>query len=231
METEKFSCYMKQSKKPAKSIQSYVRSLEFYADFLRANRQIDSPDGASPGDLTAFVNWGVQAGENVYRHLWGIRSYYEFIQRTTMEMKVREWMEYLQNETRKLGEFPKVDKNSVKKLSAVGIKTVNQLLRAGYSHEKQAALAEQSGAPEAAILDLFKLSNLSRLPGLKKVRARLFFEAGLDTLESIAALEPEEVHRILQEFVERTGFDASVPTPDEARLAITMSRFLPENIT
>lgn len=31
-------------------------------------------------------------------------------------------------------------------------------------------------------MELFKLSNLSRLPGLKKTRGRLFYEAGLDTL-------------------------------------------------
>lgn len=28
-------------------------------------------------------------------------------------------------------------------------------------------------------MELFKLSNLSRLPGLKKTRGRLFYEAGL----------------------------------------------------
>jgi len=120
-------------------------------------------------------------------------------------------MEYVQNETRKLGEFPKVDQDSVKKLSAIGIKTVNQLLRAGNCQEKHAALSAQSGASQDAILELFKLSNLSRLPGLKKVRCRLFFEAGLDTLESIAALEPEEVHKILLDFIKKLGLMEAYP--------------------
>jgi len=231
MDKEKFTEYMKKAKRPVNTINGYVRSLEFYVNFLQSHQQISTPDEAKPIDLKEFVDWGVERGENVYRHLWGIRMYYEFRQRATMENTVREWMEYIQNETRKLREFPKVDQDSVKKLSAIGIRTVNQLLRAGNSQEKRVALSEKSGVSQDAILELFKLSNLSRLPGLKKVRGRLFYEAGLDTLSSIAALEPEEVCDILQDFIEKTGFDGSAPTPSEAQVAVTMARFLPENLT
>jgi histidyl-tRNA synthetase len=84
---------------------------------------------------------------------------------------------------------------------------------------------------EPKLLELFKLSHLSRLPGLKKVRCRLFYEAGLDTLASIAALEPAEVHEILQGFIERTGFEGVAPTLGEAEITVAMARFLPENLT
>jgi len=156
--------------------------------------------------------------------------YYEFKQLTTMEKTAREWMEYVQNETRKLREFPEVDQASVKKLSAIGILTINQLLMAGCMQEKREALAKKSGASLDAIAELFKLSDLSRLPELKKVRGRLFYEAGLDTLDSIAALEPEEVQKILQAYIDETGFDGSAPTFSEAQVAVTMARFLPERI-
>jgi hypothetical protein len=156
--------------------------------------------------------------------------YYEFKQLESMEKTSREWMEYVQNETRKLREFPKVDLDSVKKLSAIGISTVNQLLRAGSTPEKQEGLSQESGAPRDAILEIFKLSQLSRLPGLKKVRGRLFFEAGLDTLTSIAALEAEDVQTLLQDYIDRTGFDGSAPTLSEAQVAVTMARFLPEEL-
>jgi hypothetical protein len=230
VDTEAFKAYMKGKKKPANTISSYVRSLELYADFLRSNQQVGSPDEAGPTNVKAFVTWGTAKGENVYRHFWAIRMYYEFKELATMVNTVQEWMEYLQNETRKLGEFPKVDKDSVKKLSAMGLKTVNQFLKAAKTPAKLAAIAEQSGAPREAVLELYKLSQLSRLPGLKKVRGRLFYEAGLDTLESIAALEPEDIHSILKDFVERSGFEASVPTMGEAEVAVRMARFMPANL-
>jgi hypothetical protein len=230
MEKEKFRSFMKQARKPAGTINSYIKSVEFYAEFLQLHRQIRTPDEAKPVDLKEFVSWGVKQGENVYRHLWGIRMYYEFKQHEAMEKTAREWMEYIQNETRKLSEFPKVDQSSIKKLSAIGITTVNQLLKAGNSQEKLTVLSEKSGASQASILELFKLSNLSRLPGLKKIRCRLFYEAGLDTLASIAALQPEEVQKILRDHIEKTGFEASVPVLVEAQVAITMAKFLPENL-
>jgi hypothetical protein len=113
----------------------------------------------------------------------------------------------------------------------MGFKTVNQFLRAANTPEKLAAIVEQSGASRVSVLELFKLSQLARLPGLKKVRGRLFYEAGLDTLEAIAALEPEEVRSILKEYVEKSGFEGSVPTMGEAEVAIRMARFMPEHLT
>ena len=140
-------------------------------------------------------------------------------------------MEFIQNETRKLREFPKVDQDSVKKLSATGISTVNQLLRKGSTLEKRQALANASGAPLDSISELFKLSQLSRLPGLKAVRGRLFYEAGLDSLDSVAALNAEEIRSQLQDHIDRTGFDGSAPTVSEAEVAVTMAQFLPKDLT
>jgi len=230
MDEKNFREYMKQAKKPTRTIDAYVKSVEFYAVFLQSQQQVNSPEDARPPDLEKFVIWGSREGGNVYRHLWGIRTYYEFIQHEDMVMSASEWMEYLQNETRKLGEFPKVNRDSVKKLSAMGITTVNQLLRAGNTREKLMGVSEQSGASQASVVELFKLSSLSRLPGLKKVRGRLFYEAGLDTLTEIAILEPEEVQQILKDFVDKTGFEGIAPTLGEAQVAVRMARFLPENL-
>jgi Domain of unknown function (DUF4332) len=231
MEEEQFRQFMEKTKKPAATINSYINSVNFYADYLHSHRQIHTPDEARPVDLQAFVSWGTENGENVYRHLWGLRTYYEFLQHSTMVNTANERMEYLQNETRKLSEFPDVDRESIKRLSAVGITTVNQLLRAGNSPEKLAELSEKSGASQATIMELYKLSNLSRLPGVKKVRARLFCDGGLDTLTKIAAREPEEVQRILQDYIDETGFEARAPSLSEAQVAVTMARFLPQDLT
>jgi glutaredoxin-related protein len=228
VDEDKFTVYMKQAKKPPATIKGYANSIKLYEDFLQKHEKVNCLEDSQPKNLKAFVDWGTEKGENVYRHFWGIRVYYEFIQRPNMDNKVREWMEYLQNETRKLREFPKVDKNSVKKLSAMGISTVNQFIQAANTPEKREILSQESGAPLEAILELYKLSELSRLPGLKKVRGRLFYEGGLDSLSVIAAMEAEEVHTTLQEYIDRTGFDGLAPTVGEAQLTIDMAKFLLE---
>lgn len=86
MDEGKFREFMKEKKKTAGTINGYVNSVEFYADFLQSQAQVKTPGDALPSDLEQFVTWGSKEGENVYRHLWGIRAYYEFIQNEVMEL-------------------------------------------------------------------------------------------------------------------------------------------------
>jgi hypothetical protein len=230
MYEEEFKAFMKKEKKNERTINSYVKSVKYYEQYLISYKRGKDLAEANPKDLKNFVAWGTVEGENVYRHLWGIRMYYIFIQCEEMENTNRELMEFVQNETRKLREFPNVDRDSVKKLSSIGISTVNQLLETSRTIEDREELAVKSGSSPEDILKLVKLSDLSRLPGLKKVRGRLFYEAGLDTLPKIAALEPEEIQVILKQYIDQTGFDGSPPTLSEAHVAVVMARFLPEMV-
>ena len=230
MEEDSFIAFMKQAKKPSGTINGYVNSVRIFEDFLQSHQKGVQLEETGPGDLKAFVDWAEANNENTYRHLFAIRTYYEYKQLTEMKKSSWELMEFIQNETRKLGEFPKVDQDSVKKLSAIGISTVNQLLRKGNTLGKRQALAKSSGAPLDSISELFRLSQLSRLPGLKAVRGRLFYEAGLDSLDTIAALNAEEIHRQLQDYIDRTGFGGSAPTVSEAEAAVTMAQFLPKDL-
>jgi hypothetical protein len=211
MEEDNFIAFTKQAKKPSGTINRYVNSVRLLEDFLQSHQKGVQLEEVGPGDLRAFADWTAANNENAYRHLLAIRTYYEYKRLTNMEKSSWELMEFIQNETRRLGEFPKVDQDSVKKLSAIGISTVNQLLRKGSTLEKRQALAKSSGAPLDSISELFKLSQLSRLPGSKKVRCRLFYEAGLDSLDSIAAMNGEEIRSQLQDYIDRTGFDAVAP--------------------
>jgi hypothetical protein len=230
MEKDNFIAFMRQAKKPAGTINGYVNSVRIFEEFLQSHREGVQLEEANPGDLRAFVDWAEANNQNAYRHLFGVRTYYEYKQLANMKKSSWELMEFVQNETRKLRDFPKVDQDSARKLSAAGISTVNQLLRKGGTPEKHQALAKSSGAHLDSISELFKLSQLSRLPGLKAVRGRLFYEAGLDSLDAIAALNAEEIHRQLQDYIDRTGFDGSAPTLSEAEVTVTMAKFLSKDL-
>jgi len=62
-------------------------------------------------------------------------------------------------------------------------------------------------------VEIVKLSDLARIPGVKGVRARLYHDAGLDTVEKIAETPPEKILEITQEFVKETEFDGIAPLP------------------
>ncbi len=80
--------------------------------------------------------------------------------------------------------------------------------------------------PGKVILELVRLSDLARLPGVKGIRARLYYEAGVTGVEKMAEWEPEALRRMVTEFVERTGFDGIPPLPKEVSSTVANARKL-----
>jgi len=127
-----------------------------------------------------------------------------------------------------LKDFRGVDQGHAKKIAAVGIVDVEQMREAGSTPAKRESLSEQTGIPLETILEFVKLSDLARLGGVKGIRARLYYDAGVDTIEKMAQWDSEELRAMLIEFVERTGFDGIAPLPKEAQNAVETARKLPK---
>jgi hypothetical protein len=75
-------------------------------------------------------------------------------------------------------------------------------------------------------LKLVKLSNLARIGGLKKKRARLFYDAGFDTLDKIAAKDISTLINDLDNYIKKTGFQGRGVNDSEAKHTISMAKFL-----
>ena len=126
----------------------------------------------------------------------------------------------------KLRDFLGVDPECIARLEALGIKNSDQMLRAGATPNVRFALAEQAGIPGEVLLELVKLSDLARLPGVKGIRARLYYAAGVDGVENLAAWEPEALRRMVTEYVEKTGFPGIPPLPKEVSSTVANARKL-----
>ncbi len=123
--------------------------------------------------------------------------------------------------------FLGVDQGHMDRLEGLGIVDIEQMVAAGATPGKRRDLAARAGIPLAAIEEYVKLSDISRIGAVKEVRARLYVDAGLDTVEKVAALTPEEFRRIVVDFVERTGFQGIATLPKEAANAVAKARAIP----
>jgi predicted flap endonuclease-1-like 5' DNA nuclease len=85
-----------------------------------------------------------------------------------------------------LRDFPGVDPATIGKLATLGIKNSKQLFESALSGEQRAELARQAGIDPEELLELVKLSDLSRLYGVGPVFAKLLYDAGVDSVEAIA---------------------------------------------
>lgn len=209
----------------AQRVQQYVREFETYLQTERHKSLADVTDG----DLQGFVDWIEQQPKaSAKGYLWGLRYYFEY----TSDEALYDLAGMLRQARIKrrpfaIRDFRGVDAAAVEKLAAADIRNIEQMLEAGKTPAERAALAEQTGLTDAAILELVKLSDLARVPGIKGMRARLYHDAGINTLEKLAACDPDELLRRTTAFVEQTNFDGIPPLPAEIRYSIEKARQLP----
>ena len=130
----------------------------------------------------------------------------------------------------KLKEFRGVNAADLIKLENAGIRNVNELIRAGQTPAKRKELSAKTGVSVATILELVKLSDLTRIQGVKGVRARLYYDAGVDTMEKMAKCNPTELREMLIGFIERAKFNGIAPLAKEVRNTVEMARRMPKII-
>lgn len=205
----------------------YVRMFELYLQEHRGGKKLERAD---PEDLEAYVEWvEAEPKASAKTHLWAIRYYFEF----TSNMEMRRLAGELREERIKRAPFPirefrGVDPDHLDSLAAIGIRNADQMLEAGRTGREREELSMRAEVPFEAILELVKLSDLSRIRGVKGVRARLYHDAGVDTVEKMARWDPVELRKAIVEFVERTGFEGVATLPSEAEFTVKEAKRLPK---
>jgi hypothetical protein len=230
MDENAFRRHLKRQGKRVHVIDGLLDQVRRFEDFL-ARQQRNELDAATPQDLHDYVaELQTRHPGKIKTRIRGLGLYYQFAgnpQLASLAAAIREREIAKTRRVFKLKEFRGVNLEYVNQLESVGIVNVEQMLQAGKTPDGRQQLSTKSRVPLAAILELVKLSDLSRVGALKSVRARLYYDAGVDTPEQIAQWKPEELQKMLAEFVKRTGFDGIAPLPKEVRNAVKLAKALP----
>jgi len=227
---EAFRTFLKRGGRSQSAIKRCVAYVKEFEQYLREHQDGKALDEASSRELESFVDWiEGEPKASAKGRLWGLCYYYEF----TSNQAMRDFAGALRQQRIKrkpfaLKGFRGVSAEYVAKLAAVGIEDVEQMRKAGRTPENRQELSEKAGVPLEAILEFVKLSDLARIPGLKGIRARLYHDAGVDTIERLAEWDPAELRAMLIAYVERTGFDGIPPLPKEAQGAVAQAKKLPQ---
>lgn len=232
MDEAEFAAFLKRGGRSSSAIARCIRLVGEFEDYLREIGEDQAADGAGPDDLEGFVRWIERAPKtSANTHLWALRYYYDY--RSNEEMCHLSSVLRQQRVKRKafpLKGFQGVDPVDLEKLAAAGIHTADQMLEAGKTHTERMALANAARIPQERVLELVKLSDLARIRGVKGTRARLYYDAGIETVEQMAELDPAELRATVVEFVERTGFEGVATLPAEARFTVEEAQKLPNLI-
>lgn len=228
MDMEAFRKQLRTYGKKPHVVDGLTRQVEEFAEFLERERG-KKLDSASADDLQGYV--GKFEPAEARTRIRGLIFYYHFVGNSSLAAlahRLREEETARNRRVPALRDFRGVDLETVRILAEHGIVNVDQMLEAGRTPEARSRLVARTGLPMGTVLELVRLSDLSRVRGVKQVRARLYLEAGIDTLEKAAACDPEALRRELVEFVERTGFEGLAPLPKEVQHFVRTAGELPK---
>ena len=226
MDVKDFRKNMRKRGKKPHVIDGLVRSIEVFDDFLlQKNSDLAQ---ATVDDLEVFAEMLNAKQKGLARKVMrGVALYYECTNRPEMTRYAWGIREQAIAKTRRvflLKNFLGVNETYILKLAEQGIVNVLQMIEAGRSPEARVQLAGDTGIPPDVILEYVKLSDLTRIGALRRVRARLYYDAGLDTIDKIAASDPVVLREQFINYVDETGFDGIAPLPKELRNAVETAK-------
>jgi hypothetical protein len=230
MDEAAFRDFLRRGGRSQSAIERCVKFVRDFEAYLRAQGLDGGLDEATAEDVDAYVEWVESVPKaSAKTHLWALRYYFEFVSNAEMRDRAGQLRQArIKRRPFVLAQFHGVDYAYVEKLAEAGIVDVQQMLEFGRTASDRRALAERTGIPGDAVEEFVRLSDLARLGGVKSIRARLYYDAGVDSVEKMATWDPEELRAMLIVFVERTGFAGIAPLPREARNAVETARRLPK---
>ena len=229
MNKPNFRTFLKRKRRKATAIEQIVNFVTEFESYSQSHYPGRSIDQTTPESLESDISWiESEPGASASKPLWALRYYFDFIENDELgDLAGDMRAERVKRRSFQIKNFRGVNQEYISKLDALYIENVDQMLDAGRKPKLRQALAEETGLPLDAILEFVTLSDLERLKAVRGVRARLYYDAGL-TPEKIATWEPEDLHAMLAEFVERTGFDGIAPLPREVQHLVNDARLLPK---
>jgi replicative superfamily II helicase len=229
VDEEGFRKFLKRGGRSPRAVKRAIAYVTEFEQYLQEQKGRKGLDEACPEDIEAFVSWFEEKrNESAKLYLWGICYYYEYTSNKKMRERAGELRgKRMEQASFLLKEFRGVSPEHVRKLADIGIRNVKQMLEAGRTRDKRKELSTKTKVPAEAILELVKLSDLARIQGVKSIRARLYYDAGVDSIEKLAKWDPKELRAMLIGFVEKTGFEGIAPLPKEAESTVAEAKKLP----
>jgi len=215
MDEEEFKKYLKRRGKKPTVVDRNVGVLKEFIAYLREKRATEL-DGVTSDDIDAFVVEIERRKRSAKGYLYVLMNYFHFLgHKNLLHHTSARRNERTKRRIFPIKDFLNINPDHVKKLAAIGIKNVEQMLEHGKTKKQREHLSKQLGIPEPAILELVKLSDITRLGYVKTKLSRLYYAAGLDSPAKIAEFDPKQLHEYFVKFVKESGWDGMVPNPKD----------------
>jgi hypothetical protein len=98
-----------------------------------------------------------------------------------------------------LSDFPGVPFEFTESLRSKGLRNTQDFFELAQTGPKRSDLASKTGIPEARLLELFALCDLSRITGVGGTMARFCYEAGIRSVREFASVQSPQLSKFPEE--------------------------------
>jgi len=217
MNENEFRAFLKKKGKKQKVIERNVNFMKKFSLFLQ-DEMNTALDQVKIDDIDIFIKKLEQNKQSAKGSLYVLMNYYKFSNDIELLKHTASMREDRTQKSRRifpLRDFLNIDPVFVKKLEKIGIKNVDDMLKQGSKKQQRRALSDQLDIPEESLLELVKLSDLTRLGFVKAKLTRLYYNSGLDSPAKIAEFEPDKLHAFFVKFVKESNWNGMIPNPDD----------------
>lgn len=130
----------------------------------------------------------------------------------------------------KIADFIWLSKNTIDKLENIGIINTEKLYDKVLTKIDRLKLADSTGIDYTEILELTKLTDLSRIKWVGVTYAQMLYDLGVDTVEKVSKSDPIDLHaRISQRIKEHNIFKGGIGIND-VKILVEAANELPLEI-
>ena len=116
------------------------------------------------------------------------------------------------------------------RLSAIGIKTTNKLLKKGATPKGREDLAQKTGISSDLILEWVNHADLFRIKGVGEEYSDLLEEAGVDTVPELAQRNPDNLYAALKQTNEAKKLVRQLPSKRQVADWVQQAKQMPRMI-
>jgi len=115
----------------------------------------------------------------------------------------------------KISDFTTTSKKMISELEKIGIKNTEKLYAKVITKSDRQRLADSIGIDYSEVLELTKLTDLSRIKWVGVTYAQMLYELRVDTLEKVSNADPIELHTNINQLIkEKSIFKGSIGLND-----------------
>ena len=184
---------------------------------------------ALPDHIVSFLNFQIETQELPDDYIKAIALFYQFTGNTELFEICQDIKANLSNQKVRKATFRDIYGLTPEHAAAfrkVNIKSNEELLVVSRTHEDRFNLARMLNVPYNTILEYTKLADLLRVGGIRIMRAKLYHDAGFDTIQKIAAETPENFCSKVKAFINENNYNARPPVLREAAKTIRAAKII-----